>query len=66
MAENAIIKKEEIQSRIYTIRSAQVMLDKDLAIFYGVKPIRLREQVKRNIKASLLILCFNLRKKRST
>jgi hypothetical protein len=26
------------------------MLDKDLAIFYGVKPIRLREQVKRNIK----------------
>jgi len=28
----------------------QVMLDKDLAIFYGVKTIRLREQVKRNIK----------------
>lgn len=26
------------------------MLDKDLAIFYQVKPIRLREQVKRNIK----------------
>jgi hypothetical protein len=25
------------------------MLDKDLAIFYGVKPIRLHEQVKRNI-----------------
>jgi hypothetical protein len=28
----------------------QVMLDKDLAAFYGVKPRRLREQVKRNIK----------------
>jgi hypothetical protein len=50
MAENTIIKKDDIQSRIYTIRSVQVMLDKDLAIFYGVKPIRLREQVKRNIK----------------
>jgi hypothetical protein len=26
------------------------MLDKDLAAFYEVKPIRLREQVKRNMK----------------
>jgi hypothetical protein len=26
------------------------MMDKDLAIFYDDKPIRLREQVKRNIK----------------
>jgi len=45
-----LIKNEEIQNRIYTLRNVQVMLDKDLAIFYGVKPIRLREQVKRNIK----------------
>jgi len=45
-----LIKYEEIQNTIYTIRGVQVMLDKDLAIFYGVKPIRLREQVKRNIK----------------
>ena len=50
MAENAIIKKDDIQSCIYTMRGVQVMLDKDLAIFYCVKPIRLREQVKRNIK----------------
>jgi hypothetical protein len=50
MVENAIIIKDDIQSRIYTIRGVQVMLDKDLAIFYGAKPIRLREQVKRNIK----------------
>jgi len=41
---------EDIQNRIYTIRDVQVMLDRDLAVFYGVKPIRLREQVKRNIK----------------
>ena len=50
MSGNELIKNEEIQNRIYTIRDVQVMLDKDLAIFYGVKPIRLREQVKRNIK----------------
>ena len=39
-----------IKNKIYTIRSKQVMLDRDLAQLYGVKPIRLREQVKRNIK----------------
>ncbi len=50
MSENELIKIEEIRNRIYTIRGVQVMLDKDLAAFYEVKPIRLREQVKRNIK----------------
>ena len=50
MSGNELIKNEEIQSKIYTIHDVQVMLDKDLAEFYGVKPIRLREQVKRNIK----------------
>ena len=42
------ISKELIQSKIYSFRGVQVMLDKDLADFYQVKPIRLREQVKRN------------------
>ena len=37
-----------IGSKIYTVRGLQVMLDKDLAELYDVKPIRLREQVKRN------------------
>jgi len=50
MSGSELIKYEEIQNRIHAIRDVQVMLDKDLAIFYGVKPIRLREQVKRNIK----------------
>lgn len=40
---------KNIESKIYTIRGTQVMLDRDLADFYEVKPIRLREQVKRNI-----------------
>ena len=50
MDKSGLIEYDKIQNRIYTIRNVQVMLDKDLAIFYGVKPIRLREQVKRNIK----------------
>ena len=45
-----VIDEKNIQSKIYTVRDIQVMLDRDLAILYGVKPIRLREQVKRNQK----------------
>lgn len=40
----------DIRSCIFTIRGMQVMLDKDLAAFYGVSTSRLNEQVKRNIK----------------
>ncbi|MBC8988170.1 ORF6N domain-containing protein [Pedobacter sp. N36a] len=35
-------------SKIYMVRDQKVMLDRDLAELYGVKSIRLREQVKRN------------------
>ena len=41
---------EAIQQKIYTIRDVQVMLDSDLAKFYGVETRRLNEQVKRNIE----------------
>jgi hypothetical protein len=44
-----LISVEIIESKIYLIRGHKVMLDKDLAVLYGVKPIRLREQVKRNL-----------------
>ena len=37
-----------IKSRIFTIRGVQVMLDRDLAVLYGVETKRLNEQVKRN------------------
>ena len=37
-----------IKSRIFTIRGVQVMLDRDLAVLYGVPTKRLNEQVKRN------------------
>ena len=39
-----------IQSKIYFIRDQKVMLDRDLAELYDIKPIRLREQVKRNLQ----------------
>jgi hypothetical protein len=38
----------QVAERILTLRGAQVLLDRDLAVFFEVKPIRLREQVKRN------------------
>ncbi len=37
MSGSELIKNEEIQNRIYTVRDVQVMLDKNLTIFYGVK-----------------------------
>ncbi len=46
----SIITIETIEKKIYLVRGHKVMLDKDLAMLYGVKPIRLREQVKRNIR----------------
>lgn len=41
--------EEFIKSRIFTIRGVQVILDRDLAVLYGVTTGRLNEQVKRNI-----------------
>ena len=41
---------QAIQNKIYTIRGMQVMVDRDLAVLYGVETRRLNEQVKRNIE----------------
>jgi len=41
--------ENNIQSKIFTIRGLQVMVDRDLAELYGVEPKRLGEQVKRNV-----------------
>lgn len=46
--ESIIIPDEVIINKIYHIRNTNVMLDKDLAELFGIKAIRLREQVKRN------------------
>ncbi|KPA12275.1 protein containing Restriction endonuclease, type I, EcoRI, R subunit/Type III, Res subunit [Candidatus Magnetomorum sp. HK-1] len=39
----------DIISKIYVIRGLHVMFDKDIAFLYDIKPIRLREQVQRNL-----------------
>ena len=44
----ALIPTETIETRILFLRGKKVMLDKDLAELYKVKPIVLRQQVKRN------------------
>jgi phage regulator Rha-like protein len=47
-AEIIPIPNELIVRRIHVMRGKKVMLDRDLAELYGVKPIALRQQVKRN------------------
>lgn len=46
--ERVLVPDEKLWSKIYLIRGQKVMLDRDLAELFQVKPIRLREQVKRN------------------
>jgi len=45
-----IISVGLVASRIFEIRGKKVMMDRDLALLYGVPTKRLNEQVKRNIK----------------
>ena len=42
--------KTRIEERIFTIRGKQVMIDKDLALLYGVETKALNQAVKRNIE----------------
>lgn len=48
MTKKELIPEESIARKIYFVRDQRVMLDRHLAELYDVKPIRLREQVKRN------------------
>nr|WP_308571211.1 ORF6N domain-containing protein [uncultured Prevotella sp.] len=47
---NILVTQQAVESRIYTIRGLQVVLDSDLAEFYGVETKQLKRQVKRNIE----------------
>jgi hypothetical protein len=44
-----VLSQYEIEKLILTIRGKQVLIDRDLAMIYGVETKRLNEQVKRNI-----------------
>ena len=46
---NLVIKDNIIKDRIFTIRNIQVMIDRDLAEFYGIETKVFNQAVKRNI-----------------
>lgn len=54
------IGNEDIRKMIHLIRGQYVMIDRDLAILYGVETKRLNEQVKRNSKRFPSDFCFQL------
>jgi hypothetical protein len=45
---NEIVELPNIVSHIFTLRGVQMMLDRDLAEFYGVENRALKQAVKRN------------------
>jgi hypothetical protein len=57
----AIVPVEQVQKRIHLIRSQRVMLDADLAEFYGVTTKQLNQQVRRNAKRFSPLFMFQLR-----
>lgn len=50
MESRSIIPLEVIEQKIYLIRGQKVMLDKDLAVLYGVPTKYLNQQVRRNVE----------------
>ena len=58
-----LIPQEIIENKIFLLRGKKVMLDRDLAQLYETKPIRLREQVKRNKKRFPADFMFQLNNK---
>lgn len=49
-----------VEKMIQVIRGKQVLLDRDLAMLYGVETKRINEQVKRNIERFPEDFCFRL------
>jgi hypothetical protein len=47
---NEVVSEDAIKTMIMPVRGMQVMLDRDLAVLYGVEVKYLNRQVKRNIE----------------
>jgi hypothetical protein len=60
MNRNELIKIEEIENRIYTIRGVQVMIDSDLAEMYRADVKVFNQAVKRNIERFPVEFMFQL------
>ena len=63
MSHHSLIPAERIEHAIFVIRAQKVMLDRFLADLYGVKPIALRQQVKRNLERFPSDFMFQLSQK---
>ena len=60
MSNSHLLKSEEIQNRIFTIRNVQVMIDRDLAELYEVSTKALNQAVKRNLERFPEVFRFQL------
>ena len=54
------VNKENVKSQIFEIRGYRVMLDKDIANYFGVTTSNLNKAMKRNIKRFPKSFCFQL------
>lgn len=58
-----ILPNKNIEDCIFTIRDQQVMLDSDIAMFFGIETKALNQQMKRNIDRFPNDFCFQLNNK---
>ncbi|WP_223255407.1 ORF6N domain-containing protein [Flavobacterium sp. LM4] len=63
MADQSLLSEETISNKIYFIRGQKIMLDRYLALLYGIETKRLKEQVKRNRNRFPEDFMFELTKK---
>ncbi len=45
-----VIKFETLESKLIQVKDELVLIDKDVAMLYGIEPKKLRQQLKRNIE----------------
>ena len=55
-----MVDKEKIKRQIFTVRGYSVMLDADIATYFGVETGALNRAMKRNIKRFPSHFCFQL------
>ena len=61
-----LITNDDLKAKIFTIRGVQVMLDRDLALLYGVQTKVLNQAIKRNKERFPESFCFQLNKQEFT
>ena len=54
------IDKESVKTKIYEVRGHKVMIDKDIAVYFGVETKLLNRAMKRNIRRFPENFCFQL------